>query len=62
MRIALIADLHGNLAALDAVLADLQAAHVDQAVCLGDVAAIGPQPREVTARMREYGCPVVPSR
>lgn len=35
MRVALIADIHGNLVALDAVLADLQGAHVDRVVCLG---------------------------
>src|SRR5579872_3376249 len=39
MRIALIADLHGNLTALEAVIADLTEAGVDQVVCLGDVAA-----------------------
>lgn len=59
MRVALIADIHGNLAALDAVLADLAREHPDQIVCLGDVAATGPQPREVLARVRALGGPVV---
>ena len=59
MRIALIADVHANLAALDAVLAALAAEAIDRIVCLGDVAATGPQPREVIARLRELGCPVV---
>ena len=44
MRLGLIADIHGNLVALDAVLAALTAARVDEVVCLGDVAALGPQP------------------
>jgi len=36
MRIALLADVHGNLAALDAVMADLARREVDQVVTLGD--------------------------
>lgn len=56
MRIALISDLHGNLAALDAVLADIARSGVDQVVCLGDVATLGPQPHEVMARVRALGC------
>ncbi len=59
MRIALFADIHGNLPALEAVLVDLQDEAVDQLVCLGDVAAVGPQPHEVIARLRQLGCPVV---
>lgn len=59
MRIGLIADIHGNLVALDAVLAALARESPDQLVCLGDVAALGPQPREVLARLRELACPVV---
>lgn len=59
MRIALIADIHGNLAALEAVLAEIGRASVDEIVCLGDVAATGPQPHEVLVLLREIGCPVV---
>jgi len=59
MRIALFADIHGNLPALEAVLAELQNEAVDQMVCLGDVAAVGPQPHEVISRLRQLGCPVV---
>jgi putative phosphoesterase len=59
MRVAVIADIHGNLNALGAVLADVAGAGIDRVVCLGDVAAIGPQPHEVTVRLREFGCPVV---
>lgn len=59
MRLGLIADIHGNLVALDAVLAALDAARVDDVACLGDVAALGPQPRQVIARLREIGCSAV---
>jgi len=58
-RLALISDIHGNGVALDAVLADLTRRHVEQIVCLGDLAAGGPQPREVIARLREFGCQAV---
>jgi putative phosphoesterase len=56
MRIALISDLHANLVALDAVLLDAERAGVDQLVCLGDVATLGPCPREILARLRALGC------
>ncbi|MHB8644249.1 MAG: metallophosphoesterase family protein [Thermomicrobiales bacterium] len=59
MRIGLIADIHGNLIALDTVLAALARERVDELICLGDVAALGPQPGEVIARLRALGCPVV---
>jgi predicted phosphodiesterase len=36
MRIALLSDIHGNLAALEAVVADVRRRGVDQIVCLGD--------------------------
>jgi putative phosphoesterase len=59
MRIAIIADIHGNLVAFNTILDDIAREEVDQMVCLGDVAAFGPQPEEVVARLREIGCPVV---
>jgi predicted phosphodiesterase len=59
MRIAIIADIHGNALALDAVLADLGRDGYDQLVCLGDAIQGGPQPEEVVARLRDLGCPVV---
>lgn len=45
MRVAALHDVHGNLPALEAVLADVSAERVDRIVCGGDVAA-GPFPRE----------------
>lgn len=59
MQIALISDIHGNLPALEAVLAELEAEGIDQMVCLGDVALFGPQPRPVLALLKEVACPVV---
>jgi putative phosphoesterase len=56
MRTALISDLHANAVALDAVLADAAATGYDQLVCLGDVATLGPRPREVLARLRDLAC------
>ncbi len=58
-RLALISDIHGNGVALDTVLADVAAREVDEIVCLGDVAAGGPQPRHVLRRLRELGCRAV---
>jgi putative phosphoesterase len=56
MRIALISDLHGSEFALNAVLADIARTGVDQIVCLGDVATLGPRPREVLGRLMELRC------
>jgi len=43
---ALVSDIHANLEALRAVLADIRAAGVTRIVCLGDVIGYGPDPRE----------------
>jgi len=59
MRIAAFSDIHGNLAALEAVLADIEGHNVDHLVCLGDVVALGPHPGRVIERLRGLGCPVV---
>lgn len=59
MKIALLSDIHGNLFALEAALADIAKQNVGRIICLGDVAAFGPQPREVLVRLHELGCPVV---
>ena len=59
MRYAFISDIHGNLQSLDLVLTDIQRSNVDQIVCLGDVASLGPQPREVIASLRELQIPII---
>jgi predicted phosphodiesterase len=51
--IAIISDIHANVVALDAVMRDLERIEPDHVVCLGDVAATGPTPREVIARLRD---------
>ena len=58
MRVALFSDVHGNLAALDAVLEELERQRVDELVCLGDV-AVGPQGAACVERIAALGCPVV---
>jgi predicted phosphodiesterase len=58
VRVALISDIHGNLFALDAVLEEIERERFDRLVCLGDV-AVGPQPSETIARVRELDCPVI---
>jgi predicted phosphodiesterase len=59
MRIALIADMHGNAVAFRAALADLEAQRPDLIVSLGDVAQGGPQPRECIELLQELDCPCV---
>ena len=51
MRVAVISDIHANLAALNLVLAD--AGVVDETWCLGDVVGYGPQPNECIEVLRE---------
>ncbi len=59
MRIALLADIHGNLVALETVLQEIARESVDKIICLGDVAVLGPQPHEVVDRLRQLECPVI---
>lgn len=55
MRCAILADIHSNLAAFQAVLEDLQKrGEVDQIWCLGDVVGYGPDPRECIQLLRQY--------
>ncbi len=54
MRCAVISDIHANLAALDAVLADL-GEQAEAIWCLGDVVGYGPDPNECVARLVERG-------
>jgi putative phosphoesterase len=59
IRVGLFSDVHGNGVGLDAVLAELEAARVDELVCLGDLVEGGPQPAYCLRRLQELGCPVV---
>jgi putative phosphoesterase len=51
-RIALVGDIHGNVAALDAALAEIEAARPDAIAITGDLVMNGPRPSEVLARVR----------
>lgn len=53
MRLAILSDVHSNLTALDAVLAD--AGQVDAIRVLGDIVGYGPEPDEVVDRLRSAG-------
>src|SRR5215213_3642293 len=53
MRIAVLSDVHANVAALDAVLGD--AGSVDAVWHLGDVVGYGPEPDAVVDRLRDVG-------
>lgn len=55
MRIGIISDIHGNLAALEAVLEDLRGRDIDELYCLGDLVGYAPFPDEVTDRIRREG-------
>jgi diadenosine tetraphosphatase ApaH/serine/threonine PP2A family protein phosphatase len=59
MRFAIFSDIHANLEALEAVLADARARRCTHFVCLGDVVGYNANPRECIERVRELGCPVV---
>ena len=52
MRVAALCDVHGNLPALEAVLAEIRSLDVDRIVCGGDVIA-GPYPQESLDRLRD---------
>jgi predicted phosphodiesterase len=59
MRVAVVSDIHSNLAALQAVLAD--AGTVDEVWCLGDMVGYGPQPNECIETLRtQLGLVCVP--
>ena len=53
MRIAVLSDVHSNLHALEAVLAEVDAGGFDELWCLGDVVGYGPRPNECAAILRE---------
>ena len=58
MKIAIVSDIHGNLTALESVLPGIKK-EADRVICLGDVAATGPQPRETIAFLRRAKWPCV---
>jgi predicted phosphodiesterase len=59
MRFAIFGDIHANLEALQAVLADAEAHEVTHYVCLGDVVGYNANPHECVEIIRNLDCPVV---
>ncbi|WP_395400717.1 metallophosphoesterase family protein [Pseudoduganella sp. UC29_106] len=59
MRIAAISDIHGNLWALEAVLADIERRGVDMTVNLGDILSSPLQPRETAERLMPMDLPTI---
>jgi len=59
MRLCVLADVHGNLVALETVLADAQAHGVDGYACLGDIVGYGPNPGECLDLLRSLDCRIV---
>jgi predicted phosphodiesterase len=58
-RIAVFSDIHGNIRALEAVLADIDARGVAECYCLGDLVGYGAEPGAVIERIRALGTPTV---
>lgn len=56
MRLAVLADIHGNYRALEAVLEDIEDCRVDQLLSLGDNVGYGPEPEEVVVALRKLNC------
>jgi len=52
MRHAILSDIHGNLEALDTVLADVESRGITSMVCLGDFVGYGAAPNECIERLR----------
>jgi predicted phosphodiesterase len=62
MRIAVLTDIHGNLPALQAVLAHVQRVGCDATVNLGDIASGPLWPRETIDFLRQFRCTQAPER
>jgi putative phosphoesterase len=58
-RFAVFSDVHGNLPALEAVLADIERRGIAHTLCLGDLVGYGPSPNEVALLLRDRGIPTL---
>ena len=56
MRYGIISDVHSNIEALRAVLAELDSLGIDELICLGDIVGYGPSPNECCSLLRDRGC------
>jgi len=59
MRIAIFGDIHANLEALEAVLADAEGQECDSYICMGDIVGYNADPGPCLARVREMDCPTI---
>lgn len=59
MKFAIFGDIHANLEAFDAVMADAAEQGVTHYVCIGDVVGYNANPCECVHRLQELACPVV---
>lgn len=59
MKIALFSDIHANLPALKACLADIEQQQPDQIFCLGDLVGYNIWPNEVIREIRRRGIPTI---
>ena len=57
--VTIFGDIHANLPALEAVLADIEARDLSPLYCLGDLVGYGTFPNEVTATIRERNIPTL---
>ncbi|BDG71440.1 metallophosphoesterase family protein [Roseomonas fluvialis] len=59
MKLAVITDIHGNVAALRAALADIAARGIGRVVCLGDIASGAGWPRETVELLQDRAIPCI---
>lgn len=59
MKYAIFGDIHANLEALEAVLADAKTKGCDHFACIGDLVGYNANPTECLNRIRDLDCPVV---
>ena len=59
MKRAILSDIHGNLEALEAVLADIADQQIETIYCLGDIIGYGPNPRECVDRAMQFDLTVL---
>ena len=58
-RLTIFGDIHANLPALEAVLADIETRELSPDYCLGDLVGYGTFPNEVTTTIREQKIPTI---
>jgi predicted phosphodiesterase len=58
-KIAIVSDIHGNLAAIEAVLEDIKSQSVSEIICLGDVVGYGPHPCQCLDEVMKFSFTVL---